>query len=84
MIEYEGIPYLRMILYYLSGFFITIYVLFKFKCNLIHVHWAIPTGLIGVFAGTLLKKPLVVTIHGSDFRMAMDRPFLLKNIPLYL
>jgi glycosyltransferase involved in cell wall biosynthesis len=65
-------------MYYLFGFFITIYVLFKQRSNLIHVHWAIPTGLIGVFAGALLKKPLIVTIHGSDFRMAMDRPFLLK------
>jgi glycosyltransferase involved in cell wall biosynthesis len=78
LIEYEGIPYLRMIMYYLSGFFITIYVFFKHKSNLIHVHWVIPTGLIGVLAGALLRKPLIVTIHGSDFRMAMDRPFLLK------
>ncbi len=78
LIEYEKIPYLRMIIYYLFGFFITIYVLFRHRCNLIHTHWVIPTGLIGVFAGTLLKRPLIVTIHGSDFRMAMARPFLLK------
>ncbi len=78
LIEYEKIPYLRMIIYYLFGFFITIYVLFRHRCNLIHTHWVIPTGLIGVFAGALLKRPLVVTIHGSDFRMATARPFLLK------
>jgi glycosyltransferase involved in cell wall biosynthesis len=39
--------------------------------------------LIGIFAGTLLKRPLVVTIHGSDFRMAMTYPSLLK-IFLYI
>ncbi len=78
LIEYEKIPFLRMILYYFSGFLITTYVLFKQRCNLIHAHWAIPTGLIGLLAGTLLQIPLVVTIHGSDLRMAMDKPFLLK------
>ena len=56
LIEYEKIPYLRMIFYFLFGSFITIYVLFKQRCNLIHVHWVIPTGLIGVLAGALLRK----------------------------
>jgi glycosyltransferase involved in cell wall biosynthesis len=83
LIEYERIPYLRMIMYYLSGFFITIYVFFKHKSNLIHVHWVIPTGLIGVLAGALMNRPLIVTIHGTDLRMAMARPFLLK-IFLYI
>ena len=78
LIEYKKIPYLRMIFYFLFGSFITIYVLLKQKGDLIHVHWAIPTGVIGVFTGTLLKKPFIVTVHGSDLRMAMDRPFLLK------
>lgn len=78
LIEYEKVPYLKMIIYYLSGFFTTIYVLMKNGCHLIHTHWAIPTGLIGVFASLLCKRPLVVTIHGSDFRMAMSKPFLLK------
>ena len=67
-----------MICYYLSGFLVTLYVLSKFRCNLIHVHWAIPTGVIGLFAGVLLKKPFIVTIHGSDLRMAMEKPFLLR------
>ena len=78
LIEYAKVPYLKMIIYYLSGCFTTIYVLMKHGCHLIHAHWAIPTGLMGVFAGTLMKKPLIVTIHGSDLRMAMNRSFLLK------
>src|SRR4030043_1521142 len=51
LIEYERIPYLRMILYFISGFFLTLYVLFSHRCRLIHAHWAIPTGLIGILAG---------------------------------
>jgi glycosyltransferase involved in cell wall biosynthesis len=84
LIEYGRIPYLRMILYFISGFFLTLYVLFSHRCRLIHAHWAIPTGLIGILAGTLFKKPVVVTIHGSDFRMAMEESVLLNKLFIYV
>jgi glycosyltransferase involved in cell wall biosynthesis len=84
LIEHQKIPYLKMILYYISGFFLTIYILLKHKSELIHVHWAIPTGLIGVWAGKLLKKPVVVTVHGSDFRMATERSSFLTGVFLYV
>ena len=51
---------------------------------MIHVHWAIPTGLIGAWVGSLLKKPLVVTIHGSDLRMALERTGFLQKIFIYV
>jgi len=84
LIEHKKIPYLRMILYYIAGFFLTIYGVFKNKCDVIHVHWAIPTGLIGVFVGSLLKKPVIVTIHGSDSRMAIEASGFLKQIFLFV
>lgn len=84
LIEYKKIPYLRMLLYFISGFLFTLYAAFKNQCHLIHVHWAIPTGLIGVWAGWLLRKPVIVTIHGSDFRMATERTSLLSKIFLYV
>jgi len=84
LIEHKQIPYLRMILYYLTGFFLTIYAMFKNKCNVIHAHWAIPTGLIGTLVGSLLSKPLIVTIHGSDLRMALERPGFLRKIFVYV
>jgi len=84
LIEYEKIPYLRMVLYYISGFFLTLYVLSSYRCRLIHAHWAIPTGLIGILAGSLFKKPVIVTIHGSDFRMAMEGSVLLNRLFIYV
>lgn len=84
LIEYNRIPYLRMFLYYFTGFFLTIYVFLKHQCQLIHAHWAIPTGLIGVLAGFLLRKPFLVTIHGSDFRMAMSGSSILRRVFLYV
>jgi glycosyltransferase involved in cell wall biosynthesis len=70
--------------YYISGFFFTIYALLRHRCQLIHVHWAIPTGLIGALVGTIFKKPVIVTIHGSDFRLAMERASILRRIFLYV
>jgi glycosyltransferase involved in cell wall biosynthesis len=51
---------------------------------LIHAHWAIPTGLIGVLVGSFLKIPLIVTIHGSDFRIGTMKTFILKKIFVYV
>lgn len=84
LIEYEKIPFFRMILYYISGSFLTIYAIFKNKCDVIHAHWAIPTGLIGVWVGTLLRKPLAVTIHGSDLRMALERSKFVRRLFIYV
>jgi glycosyltransferase involved in cell wall biosynthesis len=84
LIEHKNIPYLRMIFYYITGFFLTIYAVFKNKCDIIHAHWAIPTGLIGAWVGSILKKPLLITIHGSDLRMALERPGFLRKIFVYV
>ena len=84
LIEYEKIPYFRMIVYYLTGFFLTAYVLVRHRCHLIHAHWAIPTGPIGVWVGALLNRPVIVTIHGSDLGMATKRSGFLKRIFLHV
>ncbi len=84
LIEYQKIPYFKMILYYLTGFFLTLYVVLRNKCDIIHAHWAIPTGLIGVWGSTLFKKPLMVTIHGSDLRMALRKKGFVRKIFIYV
>ncbi len=84
LIEYEKIPYLKMVFYYLTGFILTIYVVLKHRCRLIHAHWAIPTGLIGVLVGSFLSAPLVVTIHGSDFRIGTMKKSILQKVFLYV
>ncbi len=84
LIEYKRIPYLRMILYYTTGFFFSIYAVLKSKCDVIHVHWAIPTGLLAVWMRMLLKKPFIVTVHGSDLRMALAKRGFLWKIFAYV
>jgi glycosyltransferase involved in cell wall biosynthesis len=80
LIEHQKIPYLKMICYYISGFFLTLYIILKHKSELIHVHWAIPAGLIGVTVGLLLRKPMIVTIHGSDLRMALEKRGFVRKL----
>jgi glycosyltransferase involved in cell wall biosynthesis len=80
LIEHKRVPYLRMILYYITGFFLAVYVVLRNSCDMIHAHWAIPTGLIGAWIGGLLRKPIVVTIHGSDLRMALERHGFVRKI----
>jgi L-malate glycosyltransferase len=84
LIEYHKIPYLRMLLYYTNGFLLTLYAALRNGCNLIHIHWAIPTGLIGVWVGVLIRKPLVVTIHGSDLRMALEKSNFVRRLFMYV
>jgi len=84
LIEHKKIPYLRMAFYYLTGFFLTIYAVFRNRCHIIHAHWAIPTGLIGVWVGRLFRKHIVLTIHGSDLRMALEKFGFLRKIFLYV
>ncbi|MGQ9645221.1 MAG: glycosyltransferase family 4 protein [Thermodesulfobacteriota bacterium] len=80
LIEYQKVPYGKMILYYISGFFLTLYVILRYQCSLIHVHWAIPIGVIAIFAGVLLRRPFVVTVHGSDLRLATEGSNFLGKI----
>jgi glycosyltransferase involved in cell wall biosynthesis len=84
LIEHEKIPYIRMMLYYISGVLLTLYAVLRRRCDLIHVHWAVPTGMIGVFCHVLLRKPLVVTIHGSDFRLAAEGSRLIRSLFLFV
>jgi glycosyltransferase involved in cell wall biosynthesis len=84
LIEYRKVPYLKMILYYVTGTLLTLFVMIRNRCDLIHVHWAIPTGMIGLVGRGILRKPLIVTIHGSDFKWATDGPAFVRKVFLYV
>jgi glycosyltransferase involved in cell wall biosynthesis len=38
--------------------------------DLIHAHWWFPGGLVGSWTAKLSNLPLVITLHGSDVRLA--------------
>src|SRR5512138_1365752 len=41
----------------------------SFGAQIVHAHWCLPGGLIGALASLLLRRPLVVTTHGTDVEM---------------
>ncbi len=42
----------------------------KNRPDLIHTHWVLPNGFIGARLSKTLKKPFVVSLHGSDMYLA--------------
>jgi len=65
-------------------FFIISYFLkcikFCLYCDIIHAHWT-PSGLIGLIIGKLYRKPVVLTIRGSEINIRRE---LLKKISKYV
>ncbi len=54
--------------------FLASYKIIKDKhINMVHAHWILPQGFVGVFLKRFLKVKLLVSVHGSDL-------FPLKNI----
>ena len=56
------------------------------NCDVIHAHWTF-AGSIGLLAGRLYRRPVVLTVHGSDLNLLPDRglirlaaKFILSNI----
>ena len=86
LIEYESIPYFRLWVLLTSGVFSAVRLIASRGCRLVHAHWAFPAGLIGLAASRLTGRRLILTVHGSDWRLARDRGglpgFLFKRVAL--
>jgi glycosyltransferase involved in cell wall biosynthesis len=41
----------------------------RWRPHLLHAHWWIPGGMVGLVASRLLGLPLVLTVHGTDIVM---------------
>jgi N-acetyl-alpha-D-glucosaminyl L-malate synthase BshA len=60
--RYLNIPVIRALIFVLTGLLRGS----RRDFELIHAHYAVPQGLLGVLLKKIKKKPLVLTIHGSD------------------
>ncbi|MBI5252794.1 MAG: glycosyltransferase family 4 protein, partial [Euryarchaeota archaeon] len=56
------LPFLRALSFVFFGFLGGV----RENFDLIHAHYAVPQGFLGVLLKKVLRKPLVVTLHGSD------------------
>ncbi len=73
LIEYQGLPVFRFSVLLAGGTLAATRTIRRSGCRLIHAHWAMPAGLIALAAARLTRLPLVVTLHGSDYRLAAKR-----------
>lgn len=46
----------------------------RVRPDLVHAHWWFPNGLVGGWAGSITRTPMVTTFHGTDIRMARAYP----------
>jgi glycosyltransferase involved in cell wall biosynthesis len=60
------IPNFRGGSFLISGTIQTYKVIKENDIDVIHAHYLVPPGLVGVFAKKMCRVPLVVTCHGSD------------------
>ncbi|MDY6844686.1 MAG: glycosyltransferase [Thermodesulfobacteriota bacterium] len=50
----------------LSELFYSLWITKKRQFDVIHAHWSLPQGLIGIICKMFYKIPCVTTVHGSD------------------
>jgi glycosyltransferase involved in cell wall biosynthesis len=74
--EYQRIPVARMTTYLASALLLGRRVFSQAECDLIHTHFLLPTGVVGAALAGWLRKPHVLSVHGSDMRMAMRKKVL--------
>ena len=52
--------------------------------DVVHAHFGLPDGVVGVKLGGALSVPVVVTLHGSDFSHQIARPVIGRVVGRYL
>jgi glycosyltransferase involved in cell wall biosynthesis len=67
---------LRGLFFSISSFFKLIGMVRRLKIDLIHAHFLLPPGLIGVCVGSIMGKKTAVTAHGSDLMIQAKNPLL--------
>jgi glycosyltransferase involved in cell wall biosynthesis len=78
LVTYRRVPVFRILTYLISGMMRAMRVIQKDSCQLVHAHWAFPAGVMAVTVGRLLRKPVILTIHGSDARWAFEKKGLFR------
>lgn len=62
-------------LFFLSYFYFAYKIIKKFKIDIIHSHWIIPSGLVGAFLKKIFKIKHLATAHAIDVYTLEKLPF---------
>lgn len=76
LVHFKGITdVFRMLTYVFSLFFNLIWIIRKYKIQIIHAHSVIPTGFIASIVSKIMGKSLFITAHGMDINNFENKPF---------
>ncbi len=74
----------RGVFFIIFGFFKGIYIIRKNRIDLIHSHFATSPGLLGILLSFITKKKRILTVHGSDINVYLNRNIMGKVIKFVL
>jgi glycosyltransferase involved in cell wall biosynthesis len=74
----------RGIFFIIFGFFKGINIIRTNKIDLVHAHFATTPGLLGLFLSVTTRKKRILTVHGSDINVYLNRKFMGQVVRLVL
>ena len=78
--RYLKIPHFKVFFSLLNSFLKLNKTVKEKKIDIIHAHWAIPSGFIGTLVKSFTNTPLVITMHGRDVYLNPEVGFIVPNI----
>lgn len=77
---------IQIVTFVFAEAFTTFSLLAREDFDIIHANWIIPQGLVAVLAKFIFRKPVVVTVHGTDIFALKSfnflKAFILKHVDL--
>lgn len=74
----------RGFFFIIFGFFKGISIIRKNKIDLIHAHFATTPGLLGLFLSVVTRRKRILTVHGSDINVYLNRRVMGQVVRLLL
>lgn len=73
-----GKPWLQLLAipYILSNTFTTLWLVWRLRPQIIHVHWPFPHGIAGTLASKIFGTPLVLNFHGAELLLVRKHPWV--------
>ncbi len=68
--------YLVIPFFLLAQIIATVRLARTINADIIHAHWLIPQGFAAAVASFLIKKPIIISVHGSDVSALNNAPAL--------
>ena len=74
---------IQIVTFVLAQLLLTFKTLKKGNFDIIHANWILPQGIVAIIAKFIFRKPVIVTVHGSDIFALNKFNFIKKFILKY-